>query len=98
MSKLNDIIHQPVRLQIMSSLKGLQKDGQVDFVFLRKLLKLTDGNLGSHLKKLEQAGYIQIEKTFIDNKPRTFISITGKGKDAFIEHIKALQEIIKIPK
>ena len=95
MAQLDNIIHQPVRLQIMSSLVTLDKDEQVNFTYLRKLLKLTDGNLGAHLSKLEEAGYIKLEKTFIAKKPCTFISPTGKGRDAFAEHIKALEEIIK---
>ncbi len=94
MAQLNDIIHQPARLKIMAALKALDNNEQADFSFLKKLLKLTDGNLGAHLLKLEEAGYIKIEKTFIDRKPRTFIKITGKGRDAFKEHIEALKKII----
>lgn len=94
MAVLDNIIHQPVRLQIMSSLVSLEAGEQVDFVHLRKILNLTDGNLGAHLKKLEDAGYIRIEKTFIARKPRTFISATGKGRDAFSEHLDALKQII----
>ena len=94
MAKLDNIIHQPVRLQIMSSLVALDSGEQVDFVYLRKILKLTDGNLGAHLTKLENAGYIKIEKTFIARKPRTFINATGKGRDAFEDHIVALEAII----
>jgi DNA-binding MarR family transcriptional regulator len=95
MAKLDNIIHQPVRLQIMSALVALDPDEQVDFVYLRKILNLTDGNLGAHLAKLEDAGYVRIEKTFIARKPRTFINVTGKGKDAFDEHTAALKEIIE---
>ncbi|MHC4325126.1 MAG: winged helix-turn-helix domain-containing protein [Planctomycetota bacterium] len=94
MAQLDNLIHQTVRLQIMSSLVGLDQNEQVNFTYLRKLLKLTDGNLGAHLSKLEQAGYIQIDKTFVARKPQTFISSTGKGRDAFTGHIAALEEII----
>lgn len=94
MSQLDNIIHQPARLQIMSSLLALEPAEKVDFVYLRKILKLTDGNLGAHLTKLEAAGYIKIEKTFIARKPRTFINATGKGRDAFNEHVSALKQII----
>jgi DNA-binding MarR family transcriptional regulator len=69
-------------------------DEAMDFTYLKKLLKLTDGNLGAHLSKLEEAGYIKLKKTFIDRKPRTFLEITGKGRDAFKEHIEALKKII----
>ncbi|HUW19571.1 MAG TPA: transcriptional regulator [Sedimentisphaerales bacterium] len=95
MAQLDNIIHQPVRLQIMSSLVALDPGEQVDFVHLRKILNLTDGNLGAHLTRLEEAGYIKIEKTFIARKPRTFISVTGRGRDAFDEHIVALEKIIQ---
>ena len=78
----------------MSSLVTLEPGEQVDFVYMRKILKLTDGNLGAHLTKLENAGYIKIEKTFIARKPRTFVNATGKGRDAFQDHIAALQAII----
>ena len=77
----------------MAALIALDKDEQADFTYLKNLLKLTDGNLGAHLIKLEETGYVKLEKTFIARKPRTFIKITGKGRDAFEEHIKALKEI-----
>ena len=95
MAHLDNIIHQTVRLQIMSSLVSLDQNEQVEFTYLRDLLKLSDGNLGAHLTKLEEAGYIKIEKTFVARKPRTFISATGKGRDAFNEHIAALKKIIQ---
>jgi DNA-binding MarR family transcriptional regulator len=95
MSELDNIIHQPVRLRIMSSLVTLEPGEQIDFTYLRDLLKLTDGNLGAHLTKLENAGYVSIEKTFVARKPRTFISVTGKGRDAFADHVAALKQIIR---
>ena len=95
MVELNNVIHQPARLRIMSSLVTLDPGEQIDFTYLRNLLKLTDGNLGAHLTKLESAGYIKIEKTFVARKPRTFISATGKGRDAFETHVAALEQILK---
>ncbi len=95
MAQLDNLIHQTVRLQIMSSLVSLDQNEQVNFTYLRKLLKLTDGNLGAHLSKLEQAGYVKIDKTFVARKPQTFISATGKGRDAFCEHTAALKKIIQ---
>jgi DNA-binding MarR family transcriptional regulator len=94
MAELDNIIHQPARLQIMSALAAIDTGKSLDFVYLRKLLNLTDGNLGAHLAKLEEAGYVKIEKTFVDRKPRTFVIATGKGRDAFEEHISALKKII----
>lgn len=95
MAELDNIIHQQVRLQIMASLVALDKGEELDFVYLRKLLNLTDGNLGAHLAKLEEAGYVKVKKTFVARKPRTFIIATGKGRDAFEEHIIALRQIIE---
>ncbi|MEN6332654.1 MAG: transcriptional regulator [Phycisphaerales bacterium] len=97
MAELDTIIHQPVRLQIMSALAALGLDEQVDFTYLRNLLKVTDGNLGAHLARLEEAGYIRLDKTFVDRKPKTFVSVTGKGRDAFASHVAALEAILHRP-
>ena len=94
MGELDNVIHQPARLQIMASLVALGAGEQVEFVYLRELLKLTDGNLGAHLAKLEEAKYVKIEKTFIARKPKTFVAATDRGRDAFGEHVKALRNII----
>ena len=94
MSKLDKLIHQPTRLKIMSVLVSLEKDEQMDFTCLKKMLKVTDGNLGAHLGKLEEAEYIYIEKTFIERKPKSFICITDKGRRAFNRHVSELEKII----
>ncbi len=94
-AKLDNIIHQPVRLQIMSSLIALDTAEEVEFTYLRKILNLTDGNLGAHLTKLENAGFIKIKKTFVARRPKTFINATDKGRDAFDEHTSALRQIIR---
>ena len=95
MAELNEIIHQPVRLRIMAALTALDADNQVDFTTLRDLLEVTDGNLGAHLHKLEEAGYIAVDKTFVERKPRTFVSATSAGRRAFQAHVAALEEILK---
>ena len=95
MAQLDRIIHQTARLQIMSSLVSLDQHERVNFTTLRSLLRLTDGNLGAHLTKLEQAGYIEITKTFVARKPQTFVRATGKGRDAFAEHVEALKKIVE---
>ncbi len=94
MAELDNVIHQPVRLRIMASLVSLDRDEQVDFTYLKKRLDLTDGNLGAHLTKLEEAGYVKIEKTFVERKPRTYVRATGKGRDAFEGHVAALRDIL----
>jgi len=95
MAELNEIIHQSVRLRIMAALTTLDTDNEVDFTALRDLLEVTDGNLGAHLHKLEEAGYIAVTKTFVERKPRTFVSATSAGRRAFRAHVAALEEIIK---
>jgi DNA-binding MarR family transcriptional regulator len=95
MAELNEIIHQPVRLRIMAALVALDADSEVDFTYLRQLLDVTDGNLGAHLRKLEEAGYIAVNKTFVERKPRTFVSATPEGRKVFKEHVAALESILK---
>jgi DNA-binding MarR family transcriptional regulator len=92
--KLNEIIHQPVRLRIMAALVALEVGDEVDFTYLRELLEVTDGNLGAHLRKLEDAGYISINKIFVERKPRTFVGATSEGRRAFQEHVSALESIL----
>jgi DNA-binding MarR family transcriptional regulator len=94
-AKLDEVVHQPVRLKIMAALNGLESGYTVDFAFLKELLDLTDGNLGAHLRRLEEAGYIEIAKSFVERKPRSFISATARGRKVFKDHIAALEEIIK---
>ena len=95
MAELNEIIHQPVRLRIMAALVTLDQGDEVDFTYLRDLLDVTDGNLGAHLRKLEEAGYITADKTFVDRKPRTYVSATAEGRRVFQEHVAALESILK---
>jgi DNA-binding MarR family transcriptional regulator len=95
MAELNETIHQPVRLRIMAALVTLDAGSEVDFTYLRGLLDVTDGNLGAHLRKLEEAGYIAINKAFVDRKPRTFVAITDEGRKIFREHVAALESILK---
>ena len=95
MPDIDMTIHQPVRLRIMALLVALEFKEQVDFTYLRGALQATDGNLGAHLQKLEEAGYVDVEKTYVARKPRTFISATAKGRDAFAQHVAALKKIIE---
>jgi DNA-binding MarR family transcriptional regulator len=95
MAVLNETIHQPVRLRIMAALVILEAGNEVDFTYLRDLLQVTDGNLGAHLRKLEEAGYIAVNKIFVDRKPRTYIGATAAGRKVFQEHVAALELILK---
>ncbi len=95
MPELDEIIHQPVRLRIMAALGSLSPREQVDFAFLKDKLDLTDGNLGAHLRALEDAGYIAVEKTFVARRPKTFVAASAAGRKAFAGHVAALRAIIK---
>jgi DNA-binding MarR family transcriptional regulator len=94
MPKLNETIHQPIRLRTMAALVTLAADEELDFTTLRKLLDVTDGNLGAHLRKLEEAGYIAVNKIFVERKPRTYIAITPAGRKVFDQHVAALKAIL----
>jgi len=95
MAELNETIHQPVRLRIMAALVTLEAGNEVNFTYLRDLLEVTAGNLGAHLRKLEEAGYIAVNKTFVERKPRTYVSTTAEGRKVFQEHVAALELILK---
>ena len=97
MTELNALIHQPVRLRIMAALDTVDDDTELDFTYLRDLLDLTDGNLGAHLRKLEEAGYVHLRKTYVNRKPRTYIQISIKGRQSFSMHVQALESILQGP-
>jgi len=78
----------------MASLAALRETEAAEFTFLRELLGLTDGNLGAHVRKLEEEGYLRVEKTFVQRKPRTFIALSDKGRKAFKGHVTALESIL----
>lgn len=84
-----------VRLGIMSA---LAVNDALDFTSLKEYLDVTDGNLATHIKKLEKEGFIEVEKSFIDNKPNTTYYMTQDGKKAFEEHLNVLEKIIKSQK
>ena len=94
MNELDPLIHQALRLKVMASLAALEPQQQINFVELRACTGATDGNLGAHLQKLEEGGYIAIEKTFVKKKPCSFIRATNKGRAAFETHVAALRAII----
>jgi DNA-binding MarR family transcriptional regulator len=95
MAELDAVIHQPVRLKIMAALKALPPNDQIEFVRLKKLVEVTDGNLGAHLQTLEQAGYVVVEKDFAENKPRTRVKLTKQGRRAFEDYVSFLRNIIE---
>ena len=88
---LDQVIHAPARLAIMTMLYVVQG---ADFVFLQKQTGLTRGNLSSHLSKLEAAGYITVEKKFVERVPRTLLKLTPVGSEAFQKYRQQMQEAL----
>jgi len=83
--RLDRVIHEPARLKIMTHLYVVESG---DFVYLMRTTGLTRGNLSSHMTKLEEVGYVEVIKEFVDRKPVTMLRLTGKGRAAFLEYRK----------
>lgn len=90
--KLNKDFESRVRLGIMSV---LVVNGWVDFLEMKEHLGVTDGNLASHITALETKKYIEVKKEFVGKKTRTSYKITKSGKEAFVQHINALERLLK---
>jgi DNA-binding MarR family transcriptional regulator len=89
--RLDDDVHQRVRLGILTVLAGVTR---ADFGHLKTTLAVTDGNLGRHLESLADAGYVQLNKVIEGRRPRTWVKITKKGREALRREVAALQELI----
>lgn len=94
MDQPDPIIHQPARLKIMGALRPLPPREQLEFMRLKAILDMTDGNLGAHITTLEQAGYVEVEKDFVGKKPRTRVRLTKPGRRAFENYVAFLREIV----
>lgn len=89
--KLDDVIHGRLRLGIMAYLA----DAEVaDFTELKAVLDATQGNLSIHLRKLEEAGYVAIDKSFVNRKPLTRVRMTPKGRKAFAAYLEAIAKLV----
>ncbi len=91
LGRIDDVIHGRMRLGIMVYLADVDS---ADFTELKTVLEATQGNLSVHLKKLEEAGYVSIAKSFKDNKPLTRVSITTEGRKAFGVYLEAIGKLI----
>jgi DNA-binding MarR family transcriptional regulator len=92
---LNKTFDSRVRLGIMSA---LMVNEEINFNELKELMQVTDGNLASHLKSLEESGYIKVQKGFIGRKTNTTYSVTRSGEKAFKAHLEALEKMIRSTK
>lgn len=91
--RLDALVHQPVRLGILTILSELRR---ADFGHLKDALSLTDGNLSSNLMKLEDIGYLTITKVFEGKRPRTWLALTKLGREALGVEVAALREIVAL--
>jgi DNA-binding MarR family transcriptional regulator len=92
---LDETFHAPVRLGVMTL---LVQWGEGDFPTLKRTLGLTDGNLGAHIRVLEDAGYVDVDKRFEKRKPRTIVRPTAAGRNAFRNYLNALERVIEMAK
>lgn len=92
---LNKTFDSRVRLGIMSA---LMVNDEISFNELKELMQVTDGNLASHLKSLEESAYVKVEKGFIGRKTNTTYSVTKAGEKAFKAHLEALEKMIRSTK
>ena len=91
LGRIDDVIHGRMRLGIMVYLADVEA---ADFTELKTVLEATQGNLSVHLKKLTEAGYVTVAKSFVNNKPLTRVSITGEGRRAFAAYLDAIGALI----
>jgi DNA-binding MarR family transcriptional regulator len=89
---IDDVIHGRVRLAIMAYLSGA---GSADFMELKARAGVNDGNLSVHLRKLEEAGYINIEKRFAGRRPQTLCRLSSTGREAWIAYIGHIQRLLE---
>ena len=90
--QLDRVIHEKGRLAIMSMLAA---SPQLSFTELRDTLSMTDGNLTTHIRALQESGYVSVTKSFQNNRPLTTCSLTAAGKKAFINYINLLESIVR---
>jgi DNA-binding MarR family transcriptional regulator len=91
-SGLDDVIHGRVRLGVVAYLASAEV---ADFTELKDVLDVTQGNLSIHLRKLEEAGYVSIDKSFVGRKPLTRVRLTDTGRAAFSNYLKAMGQLVE---
>lgn len=93
--ELDPVIHAQSRLRVTATLAALAPGDQLAFPKLQQLLEMTAGNLSTHLRKLEEAGYVTIDKSFEGRSPATRIALTKKGRQAFETYTETLEALLK---
>jgi DNA-binding HxlR family transcriptional regulator len=90
-SRIDDVIHGRLRLGVMAYLSG---STSAEFNELKAKLQASDGNLSVQLRKLEEAGYVEIEKTYSGRKPLTRVTLTDQGRTAFVTYLDAIEKLL----
>ena len=91
LADIDRVIHAPARLMVLTYLYVVDR---ADYVFLSNLTGLTWGNLSSHINKLEESGYIEIEKKFVGKKPHSMVKLTDQGREAFKAYKHNMQQVL----
>ena len=94
MPELDPVIHAESRLRAITILNEVGERDKIAFTKLRKMLDMTAGNLSTHLRKLEDAGYVEVTKTIEGRTPATYVGITAKGKAAYAQYRVVLRELL----
>lgn len=94
MDELDPVIHAAARLRITATLAALPAGDRMSFPRLQELLDMTAGNLSTHLRKLEDAGYVEVAKTHHGRTPITFLTLTTRGRRAFEDYTEALKTLL----
>jgi DNA-binding transcriptional ArsR family regulator len=91
LAEIDKLIHEPARLMILATLHVVES---ADFLFVKHQTGLTRGNLSSHMSKLEDAGYIEVTKEFVDKIPRTLLRISDKGRSALLVYTNNMKQVL----
>jgi DNA-binding transcriptional ArsR family regulator len=97
MTELDPVIHAQARLRVVAALSTLPEGDQLAFPRLQEILGMTAGNLSVHLRKLEDAGYVDVTKTFSGRTPTTLVCLSRRGRLAFEEYTAALRALLPPP-
>ncbi|WP_166878609.1 transcriptional regulator [Salinibacterium sp. ZJ450] len=96
MIELDPVIHASARLRITATLAAIPVGDQMSFPRLQELLEMTAGNLSTHLRKLEDAGYVAVTKTHQGRTPITYLALTTRGRRAFEDYTEALRAVLGV--
>ena len=92
-NEIDQIIHQPIRTKIMVLLLS---QGKCDYTTIKNTLNISDGHMSTHMKVLVSEDYVEMEKSFVDNKPKTTYCVTKRGRKKFNEYLESLKRIVEI--